>query len=130
MMAGTEGIPLPAIEAGLDFKWTSFADWLHRFDDSSRSTRAFKWATRPCDVSSWERPPIPNRQRHLRLDEMKAILHEALAAGASGFSTSVNDHKDMKGDPVPSRSATKDEMIALAAVCGDHPGTYWRFRRS
>jgi N-acyl-D-aspartate/D-glutamate deacylase len=53
-----------------------------------------------------------------------ALLHEALEAGALGFSSSQTvNHNDGDGRPVPSRFADDREMLALATVVSAHAGT-------
>ena len=55
---------------------------------------------------------------------MAALAHQALDEGALGFTTSIGDaHNDATGKPVPSRHASRDEMVALASTVRDHPGT-------
>ena len=70
-------------------------------------------------------------QRPADADQIAAmvrILHESLAAGALGFSSSLGDaHTDGDGAPVPSRAAQPDEFLALARAVRDHAGTSLEF---
>jgi N-acyl-D-aspartate/D-glutamate deacylase len=59
-----------------------------------------------------------------QITAMADVLRTCLASGAMGLSTSrAPTHHDGDGNPVPSRSATDDELLALCAVVGKHPGT-------
>jgi N-acyl-D-aspartate/D-glutamate deacylase len=59
---------------------------------------------------------------------MKALLAQSLAQGAMGFSSTVSPtHNDADGNPVPSRHASREELIALARVCRDYEGTSLEF---
>ncbi len=63
-----------------------------------------------------------------QLAAMVQLLHEALVAGALGFSSSLGEgHIDGDGRPVPSRSASFEEFVALAGALRDHPGTTLEF---
>ena len=55
---------------------------------------------------------------------MVQVLHGAIEAGGLGFSTTLSKtHSDGDGQPVASRWASKDELIALCAAVGEHEGT-------
>jgi N-acyl-D-aspartate/D-glutamate deacylase len=55
---------------------------------------------------------------------MVAELHTAIDAGGLGFSTTLaRTHSDGDGQPVSSRWAARDELMAFAAAVAEHPGT-------
>ena len=63
-----------------------------------------------------------------QLAAMVELVEESLAGGALGFSSSLGEgHMDGDGRPVPSRSATFEELVALAGALRDHPGTTFEF---
>ena len=54
------------------------------------------------------------------IETMKAMVREAMDAGAAGFATSFAvTHRGADGQPIPSRWAAKDEIESLCAVVGD-----------
>jgi N-acyl-D-aspartate/D-glutamate deacylase len=55
-------------------------------------------------------------------------LAESLEAGGMGFSTTISPtHNDGEGHPVPSRHATKEELVELSRVVRDFAGTTIEF---
>jgi N-acyl-D-aspartate/D-glutamate deacylase len=54
------------------------------------------------------------------ITRMRALVHEAMEAGALGFATSESpNHVGAEGRPVPSRFASFDEIRTLASALGD-----------
>ena len=55
---------------------------------------------------------------------MQAMLRDALAAGSFGLSSSTAlNHRDGDGRPTPPNFARGEELVALAEVVGEFPGT-------
>lgn len=124
MLARVEGMPEASLEAGVPWDWQSFADYLARIEGRIGLNVGVM-----CGHSALRRTVMGRRGQTERatdeeLARMKAVLAESLAAGAMGFSTTIsNTHNDADGNPVPSRAASDEELVALCGVCRDHPGT-------
>ena len=124
MMARVEGMPLAALEQGVPWDWSSFAEWMDRFESGIGINAGFL-----CGHSALRRvvmgdESVGGRSTPAQVKAMAALLDDALAAGALGFSTSTAPtHNDGAGQPVPSRSADREEMLALAAAVAVHEGT-------
>jgi len=128
MMAKVEGMPLAALELGVDWNWDSFDEYLERFSAGLGVNAAFmvghcalrRRVMGPAAVGSEATPQ--------QIDEMVALLHRAIDAGGIGFSTTLSrTHSDGDGQPVASRWATEEELIALARAVGEHRGTQLEF---
>ena len=129
MLARVEGMPLESLRDGVPWagprpRSTSTRSRRRR----SGSTPASWSATRRSAASSWAseatgRPSTPDE-----LAAMQRLLHEGLEAGGFGFSSSwARTHNDADRQMVPSRYATRDEILALCKVTGEHPGTSLEF---
>ncbi len=116
-----EDISGAAMAAGIDWTWTTFAEYLDAVERLPKGInyaanvghsalrtfvmgeRAFEGEASPAD-----------------LDAMEAELRAALRAGAYGFTTSRTHHHETSDDrPVASRLASWDEVRALVGVMGE-----------
>jgi N-acyl-D-aspartate/D-glutamate deacylase len=124
MMAKVEGMPLAALEQGIDWKWNSFGEYLDILDGHIAVNAGFlvgHCAIRR-QVMGAERATEPATDAELA--EMVQLLAECIGAGGLGFSTTrSSSHSDGDGDPVPSRMATADEVLALCREVSRHEGT-------
>jgi len=68
-------------------------------------------------MDAWQRAATP-----AEVEEMVALLRDALEAGAMGMSSNLMDH-DGSDRPVPSLHADDAEWLALAKTLADYPGT-------
>ena len=124
MLARVEGMPADALREGLSWEWESFGEYLDRL----RGRIAVNYAAQIGHSSlrrytmgdaAFERAATDGE-----LAEMAALLRDAVASGARGFSTSTSPtHNDSHGRPVPSRLAERTEFLALAEAArgGAHP---------
>jgi N-acyl-D-aspartate/D-glutamate deacylase len=128
MLARVEGMPVISLEAGVSWDWESFGDYLSRLDGRVGVNFAAM-----CGHSALRR--VVMGQRALQgeatsddLEAMTSLLAAALGEGAMGFSSTISPtHNDAEGRPVPSRQASQAELVALARVCRDFPGTVLEF---
>ena len=124
MMAKVEGMPLAALEQGIDWSWESFGEYLDILDGNIAVNAGF--LVGHCAL----RRNVMGEARSMELAttddvaRMVRVLADSLAAGGLGFSTTrSSSHSDGDGEPVPSRMASADEVLALCAEVGHHPGT-------
>jgi N-acyl-D-amino-acid deacylase len=118
-LENVEGMSTEALNAGIDWCFESFPEYLDTL--ASRPMRlnagAFVGHTplRLFVLGGEERPATGDE-----IEAMCRIVHEAVEAGALGFSTSRQPaHQGAFGRPVPSRFADPDEVYALAGVLGE-----------
>jgi N-acyl-D-aspartate/D-glutamate deacylase len=124
MMARVEGMPLAALQQGLSWDWTSFGQWLSGLDGRIAVNAGFLVGHSAIRRLVMGARAVAETAAEADVSAMVAALHRALDEGALGFSTSqVHTHNDGDGQPVPSRSADRHELEALAAAVREHSGT-------
>ncbi len=128
MMAKVEGMPLVALEEGIEWNWESFAEYLARFDGNLAINAGF--LVGHCALRRKVMGPdaVGSQPTDEQMQAMKDLLAESIQAGGLGFSTTrARTHSDGDGEPVASRWAEEPELLALAEVVSEHPGTTLEF---
>lgn len=125
LMEGVEDIPGSALAEGIAWNWETFPEYLDALEHTPRAmdiaaqvphgaVRAYVMGERAVtDVAASD-------------DEraaMAAIVGEAVAAGAVGFSTSRTVlHRSVDGELVPGTEADAGELLAIAQAMGEQGG--------
>jgi N-acyl-D-aspartate/D-glutamate deacylase len=125
MMARVEGMPLAALEQGVDWAWESFGDYLARLDGRIGVNAGFMVGHCALRRYVMGADAVGHEATPDQLDAMVRLLHESIEAGGLGFSTTLSStHSDGDGRPVASRHAGRGELLALCAAVGEHEGTF------
>ncbi|MFE3885185.1 amidohydrolase family protein [Streptomyces lydicus] len=124
MMSKVEGMSLVALEAGAPWTWSSFGDYLDALEGRIAVNAGFMVGHCALRRYVMGADAIGGRPAPGQLDEMLALFHEAMEAGAWGFSTTQSStHSDGDGKPVASRHAAPEELLALSRAVAAHEGT-------
>jgi N-acyl-D-aspartate/D-glutamate deacylase len=124
MMAKVEGMPLKALETGVDWNWHTFGEYLDRLDGKIGVNAGFLVGHCALRRYVMGADAIGNEASPEQLDEMVALLRDAIDAGGLGLSTTLSrTHSDGDGQPVASRWASHDELVTLCEEVGRHEGT-------
>ena len=117
LMEGVEDIPGVVLTEGLKWNWETFPEFLdaleerpHDIDFAAQlphgALRVYVMGERGAN----REPATPHD-----ISEMSRIAHDAMQAGAVGFSTSRTlNHRTSKGDPTPTLTASEDELLGIA----------------
>jgi N-acyl-D-aspartate/D-glutamate deacylase len=129
LLSRVEAIPLESLTAGVTPCWSSFPEFLDVVESMGKAVNVGFLAGHSSIrrfVMGEEASTGAASAAHL--DTMRRFVDEALAAGALGFSSSTASTQfDGDGRPTPPTFAARDELVALAAVCREHPGTSVEF---
>ncbi|MFE1286894.1 amidohydrolase family protein [Streptomyces sp. NPDC058751] len=124
MMSKVEGMSLVALEEGAPWNWHTFGEYLDALEGRIAVNAGFMVGH--CALRRYVMGPdaVGGQPTGEQLDAMLRLFHEAMDAGAWGFSTTQSStHSDGDGRPVASRHALPAELLALARAVGEHEGT-------
>ena len=116
LMEGVEDIPEPVTSAGLDWSWETFPEYM---DAAERRGHDIDYAVMVPHSALRVYVMGDRAIRHEAatpedLDAMKALMKEALDAGAAGIGTSrAYVHKSTTGELVPTYDVVEDELQVL-----------------
>lgn len=117
MMSVVEGMPLVSLQQGLDWNWRSFGEYLARYDGKIAINAGFMTGHSALRLAVMGKAAVGSTASDDQVKAMAALLQQCLREGALGFSTSQSfTHVDADGAPVPSRAASREETLALAAA--------------
>ena len=120
-LAEVEGMPVAALEAGIDWSFESFPEYLALLRRKGCYPNAGVFVGHSAVRTTVLGAEASDRAASEdEIATMRGMVKEAVEAGAIGFatSTSINHYGD-GGVPMPSRLADDDEMSALVGVLGE-----------
>src|SRR5438552_5508317 len=123
MMNRIEAIPLRSMQLGMRWDWETFPEYLDSLDRQGLGVNV--GALVPFSPlrgyvlgmkAARERTSVTEAE----LNEMKRLLHEAMKAGAFGFSADKNlEDRTEDGSALPSHVASPEEFLGLADVLSE-----------
>ncbi|GAB2754320.1 amidohydrolase family protein [Streptomyces bullii] len=124
MMSKVEGMSLVALERGAPWSWHTFGEYLDALEGRVAVNAGFMVGHCALRRHVMGAEAVGGQPSDGQLAAMVRLSHEAMEAGAWGLSTTQSSsHTDGDGQPVASRHARPQELLALARAVGEHEGT-------
>ncbi|HVA06421.1 MAG TPA: amidohydrolase family protein [Acidimicrobiales bacterium] len=122
LMEGVEDIPGAALSEGIEWEWETFPEYLTALERRSWTmdvgTQVPHGAVRAYVMG--ERGARNEPAGSDEIDGMRAIVLDAIRAGALGFSTSRTiGHRAIDGEPVPGTYAAEDELFGIGSALAE-----------
>ena len=119
LMEGVEDIPGTALHEGIRWNWESFPEYMSAIDRTPHTIDFGVMAVHdPIRVYAMGERAICDEPANTDdISMMRAMVGEALDAGAIGFSTGRSDvHRTADGDWTPSSEASREELVGIASA--------------
>jgi len=116
-----EGMSLDAMHAGIQWCFESFPEYMDAIAEQGVGPNVAAFVGHS-SVRTYVLGDDASRRAATvdEIQQMCAIVREAMDTGAIGFATSTSpSHNGADGDPMPSRLADDDELRALVGVLGE-----------
>jgi len=122
LMEGVEDIPGTALAEGIEWEWETFPEYLDALEQRCWTvdvgTQVPHAAVRAYVMG--ERGARNEAATAEDIQAMRAIVLEAIRAGALGFSTSrTMGHRAIDGELVPGTFAAEDELFGIGSALGE-----------
>jgi N-acyl-D-aspartate/D-glutamate deacylase len=128
MLARVEGMPLESLEAGVPWSWRSFGEYLAQIEGTTAANAGFLVGHSALRRVVMGDDAVGKEASDGQIQAMVELLRESIEQGGLGFSSSrAPTHNDGEGQPVPSRWASHQELLALSGALRDLPGTVLEF---
>jgi len=124
MLARVEGMPADTLRAGVPWDWRTFGEFLDRLEGRVLLNAGFFVGHSAVRRLVMGERANAGEATDAEIAAMRDLVDQSLAEGALGFSTTVSpSHNDSEGNPVPSRFASREEILTLASAVREHEGT-------
>ena len=120
MMNRIEAIPLESMRKGMRWDWETFPQYMDSLDSQGLGVNVgplFPFSPMRGYVLGMLEARERSSVTEAELNQMKQLFHEAMSAGAFGFSINYNmEDRPEDGGSLPSHVASDEEYFALAEV--------------
>ena len=115
-LVNVEAIPFDVLNMGITWDWETFPEFIEAAARRSPSLNlGFLAPLTPFRHYVMGEASMERAATHDETAQIKALLGEAIDAGAFGFSTTIlNQHMGFQGRPLACRNASRDELKASA----------------
>ena len=128
MLARVEGMPLASLQEGVPWSWESFGEYLDLLEGKLAVNAGFMVGHSALRRVVMGERAVGEEATEEEIAKMVKLLKDSLDEGGMGFSSTVAaTHNDADGQPVPSRHASREELVTLAGAVRDHAGTTLEF---
>ncbi|MDI3386525.1 D-aminoacylase [Streptomyces sp. B-S-A8] len=124
MMSKVEGMSLVALEEGAPWNWSGFGEYLDQLEGRTAVNAGFMVGHCALRRYVMGEDAVGGKPTEAQLQAMLDLFHQAMDEGAWGLSTTQSStHSDGDGQPVASRHADPEELLALSRAVAEHEGT-------